>query len=193
MAAPTRALASSEQRSGGHGARPPALAAQHRPFHACHNGHSAQIATPSTPPFSALQDSDSEASTTQGHAVAAGQRAAQALAPSAPQASPAWARAGRAHGGPHGPQRAPKRLQRAKPAIQGITKPAIRRLARRGGVARVSSLVYEEARDALAEFLRGVIRGALTSAAHARRDAVTAFDVVHALKLKGRALCGCGA
>ena len=30
--------------------------------------------------------------------------------------------------------------------IQGITKPAIRRLARRGGVKRISGLIYEEAR-----------------------------------------------
>ena len=30
--------------------------------------------------------------------------------------------------------------------IQGITKPAIRRLARRGGVKRISGLMYEEAR-----------------------------------------------
>ena len=28
--------------------------------------------------------------------------------------------------------------------IQGITKPAIRRLARRGGVKRISGLIYEE-------------------------------------------------
>ena len=30
--------------------------------------------------------------------------------------------------------------------IQGITKPAIRRLARRGGVKRISGLIYEEVR-----------------------------------------------
>jgi histone H3 len=30
--------------------------------------------------------------------------------------------------------------------IQGITKPAIRRLARRGGVKRISGLIYEECR-----------------------------------------------
>ena len=30
--------------------------------------------------------------------------------------------------------------------IQGITKPAIRRLARRGGVKRISGLIYEETR-----------------------------------------------
>merc|ERR1712107_899393 len=33
--------------------------------------------------------------------------------------------------------------------IQGITKPAIRRLARRGGVKRISGLIYEEVRAVL--------------------------------------------
>ena len=35
------------------------------------------------------------------------------------------------------------------PASQGITKPVIRRLARRGGVKRISGLVYEETRGVL--------------------------------------------
>ena len=34
-------------------------------------------------------------------------------------------------------------------SIQGITKPAIRRLARRGGVKRISGLIYEETRGVL--------------------------------------------
>lgn len=33
--------------------------------------------------------------------------------------------------------------------LQGITKPAIRRLARRGGVKRISGLIYEETRGVL--------------------------------------------
>ena len=33
--------------------------------------------------------------------------------------------------------------------IQGITKPAIRRLARRGGVKRISGLIYEDDKRAL--------------------------------------------
>ena len=37
--------------------------------------------------------------------------------------------------------------------IQGITKPAIRRLARRGGVKRISGLIYEETRGVLKVFL----------------------------------------
>ena len=40
-------------------------------------------------------------------------------------------------------------LKRAEP-ILGITKPAIRRLNRRGGVKRISGLIYEEARNILA-------------------------------------------
>ena len=40
----------------------------------------------------------------------------------------------------------------------GITKPAIRRLARRGGVKRISGLIYEETRGVLKVFLENVIR-----------------------------------
>src|SRR6266511_1229875 len=42
--------------------------------------------------------------------------------------------------------------------IQGITKPAIRRLARRGGVKRISGLIYEETRGVLKVFLENVIK-----------------------------------
>jgi hypothetical protein len=40
--------------------------------------------------------------------------------------------------------------------IAGITKPAIRRLARRGGVKRISGLIYEETRGVLKIFLENV-------------------------------------
>jgi len=66
--------------------------------------------------------------------------------------------------------------------IQGISKPAIRRLARRGGVKRISGLVYEETRGVLRVFLENVIRDAVTYTDHARRKTVTAMDVVYALK-----------
>ena len=72
--------------------------------------------------------------------------------------------------------------------IQGITKPAIRRLARRGGVKRISGLIYEETRGVLKVFLENVIRDAVTYTEHARRKTVTALDVVHALKRQGRTL-----
>lgn len=69
--------------------------------------------------------------------------------------------------------------------IQGITKPAIRRLARRGGVKRISGLIYEETRGVLKVFLENVIRDSVTYTEHARRKTVTALDVVYALKRQG--------
>merc|ERR1711915_1071830 len=76
--------------------------------------------------------------------------------------------------------------------IQGITKPAIRRLARRGGVKRISGTIYEETRGVLKLFLENVIRDAVTYTEHARRKTVTAMDVVYALKRQGRTLYGFG-
>jgi histone H4 len=76
--------------------------------------------------------------------------------------------------------------------IQGITKPAIRRLARRGGVKRISGLIYEETRGVLKVFLENVIRDSVTYTEHARRKTVTAMDVVYALKRQGKTLYGFG-
>lgn len=74
--------------------------------------------------------------------------------------------------------------------IQGITKPAIRRLARRGGVKRISGLVYEETRGVLRSFLQNIIHDAIAYTEHARRKTVTAMDVVYALKKNGKAIYG---
>ncbi|KAL1842391.1 hypothetical protein VTJ49DRAFT_5350 [Mycothermus thermophilus] len=76
--------------------------------------------------------------------------------------------------------------------IQGITKPAIRRLARRGGVKRISAMIYEETRTVLKSFLESVIRDAVTYTEHAKRKTVTSLDVVYALKRQGRTLYGFG-
>ena len=72
--------------------------------------------------------------------------------------------------------------------IQGITKPTIRRLARRGGVKRISGLIYEETVGVLKVFLENVIRDAVTYTEHAKRKIVTAMDVVYSLKPQGKAL-----
>ncbi|XP_069054326.1 histone H4-like [Lepisosteus oculatus] len=74
--------------------------------------------------------------------------------------------------------------------IQGITKPAIRRLAHRGGVNRISRLNYEETRGVLKVFLENVTY--TEHAKHAKRKTVTAMDVVYALKRQGRTLYGFG-
>merc|ERR1711939_286109 len=64
----------------------------------------------------------------------------------------------------------------------------IRRLARRGGVKRISGLIYEETRGVLKVFLENVIRDAVTYTEHAKRKTVTAMDVAYALKRQGRTL-----
>ena len=81
---------------------------------------------------------------------------------------------------------------RSRPVIEGVTKPAIRRLARRGGVKRISSDIYKEVRDVLQLFLGNVVRDSITYTEHAKRKTVTAMDVVYALKRQGRTLYGFG-
>lgn len=76
--------------------------------------------------------------------------------------------------------------------IQGVTKPAIRRLARRGGVKRLSGLIYEETRGTLKVFLEQVISDAICYTEHAKRKTMTALDVVYALKRQGRTIYGFG-
>ena len=74
--------------------------------------------------------------------------------------------------------------------IRGITKPAIRRLARRGGVKRISELIYEETRNVLRVYLERLIHDSVTYTEHARRKTVVVLDVVYALKGQGCTLYG---
>ena len=69
-----------------------------------------------------------------------------------------------------------------KDTILGITKPTIRRLARRGGVKRISQLIYEETRNVLRSFLEDLLRDSVMYTEYANRKTVTAIDVVYALK-----------
>ena len=74
--------------------------------------------------------------------------------------------------------------------IQRITKPAIRRLARRGGVKWMSGLVYEETRSVLNEFMEKILLNAITYTEHADRKTVNVVDVPHALERNARTLYG---
>ncbi len=82
--------------------------------------------------------------------------------------------------------------KKQRDVLLGITKPAIRRLARRGGVKRISNLIYEEIRTVLKAFLESIIRDSVTYTEHAKRKTVTAMDVVYALKRHGKCLYGYG-
>uniref|UniRef100_A0A8C4UFD7 Histone H4 n=1 Tax=Falco tinnunculus TaxID=100819 RepID=A0A8C4UFD7_FALTI len=56
--------------------------------------------------------------------------------------------------------------------IQGITKPAIRRLARRGGVKRISGLIYEETRGVADHVLQEDLQHAARLLVDEPRDAL---------------------
>ena len=71
-------------------------------------------------------------------------------------------------------------------------KSAVRRLARRGGVKRISSLIPSEVSAVLKAFLERVLKDAISYAEHARRKTVTTFDVVAALRRQHRTLYGFG-
>ncbi len=79
-----------------------------------------------------------------------------------------------------------------KPPMEGITKGDIRRLARRGGVKRISGVCYDDVRGALKEFLTKVVKDAVVYTEYANRKTVTAMDVVYALKRNGQTLYGFG-
>ena len=82
-----------------------------------------------------------------------------------------------------------KRVRKTtKEVILGITKPAIRRLARRGGVKRISNLIYEETRLVLKDYMETVVKDDVTYTEHAMRKIVTAMDVVYALKRQSKPL-----
>ncbi|CAG8562702.1 13321_t:CDS:2 [Cetraspora pellucida] len=74
--------------------------------------------------------------------------------------------------------------------IKGITKPALRRLARRGGVKRASAGIYEEARNALKHFLKEVLKDVITYVEYKDKKTITVMEMLLALKKRGRTLYG---
>jgi histone H4 len=84
-----------------------------------------------------------------------------------------------------------KRMKKLlKGNINGVTKGSIRRLSRRGGVKRISGLIYEEVRAVLKTFVDKTVRDSVSFTESAKKKTVTALDVVHALKNQGRMLYG---
>ncbi|KAJ2906314.1 putative hhf2p protein, partial [Zalerion maritima] len=75
-------------------------------------------------------------------------------------------------------------------SIQGITKPTIRRLARRGGVKRISNLIYEDIRAVLKARIETIIRDCVIYVEHRQAKTVTVDDVIFALRRLGKPLYG---
>jgi len=76
--------------------------------------------------------------------------------------------------------------------VAGITKPAIRRIARRAGVKRISGLIYDYTREILKSFINKLVFATVNYTEHAKRKTVTALDVVYALKKRGLTIYGYG-
>ncbi|KAF4454508.1 histone H4 [Fusarium austroafricanum] len=77
-----------------------------------------------------------------------------------------------------------------KDSIRGVTRPAIRRLARRGGVKRISAGIYDEIRDALKARLEMILQNCVIYVEYRNAKTVTVHDVIHSLTRIGRPLWG---
>ncbi|KAM0154230.1 hypothetical protein ACHAQE_006092 [Botrytis cinerea] len=77
-----------------------------------------------------------------------------------------------------------------KDNINGITKGDIRRLARRGGVKRISSMIYGDVREAIKSRLNDVLKDCVALVEHSKRKTVTVNDVIWALRRQGRPIYG---
>jgi histone H4 len=79
-----------------------------------------------------------------------------------------------------------KRLKRTELKTQpALTRPSMRRLARRAGVKRISAGIYEETPAALRTWLTKIVADACVFTEHARRYTVTLNDILMALKRNG--------
>ena len=75
---------------------------------------------------------------------------------------------------------------------KGITKPALRRLARRGGVKRIAHQCYDDARNLVRSFVESVVYYSVIykSTRGKKAKVIGLKDVVFALKRRGNALVG---
>ncbi|KAF2273542.1 histone-fold-containing protein [Westerdykella ornata] len=74
--------------------------------------------------------------------------------------------------------------------IQGITKGDIRRLARRGGVKRMSATIYDDIRAALRQRLEMILKDAVAVAEHCGHSTVLVKHVIYALNKLGKPIYG---
>lgn len=85
----------------------------------------------------------------------------------------------------------PKSIQKriaseSKDVKLGITRSSIRRLARRGGIKRISTSIYDEARKEIYADAENILKKAITYTEHARRKTISKPDIQHALSIKNR-------
>ncbi|CAB4395647.1 histone-fold-containing protein [Rhizophagus irregularis] len=74
--------------------------------------------------------------------------------------------------------------------IKAITRPAIRRMARRGGVKRISGEIYEIARTCIKDFVTDVLKDCVSYVEYERKKTVGVMEMLLALKRQGRTIYG---
>ena len=90
-------------------------------------------------------------------------------------------------GGKSGAKRMDFGRKTLRESILGITKPAIRRLACRGGVKSISSYTYVETRAVLRRFLMNILHDSVDDTEPAKLNTtVTTLDVFYTFKCQGR-------
>ncbi|EPR79225.1 Histone H4 [Spraguea lophii 42_110] len=83
-----------------------------------------------------------------------------------------------------------KRHKKTGTTTLQISSPSIRRLARRAGVPRLSSGVYQEVNNILVGYLSSIVRLGISYCSHAKRKTVQTSDVMYALKRSGTKILG---
>ncbi|KAJ6603488.1 histone H4 [Mycena vulgaris] len=87
----------------------------------------------------------------------------------------------------------PRRRRISRSSLWGVgvgTKPTIKRLGRRGGVKRLSGMMYEETRGCMFGYLRCLNGHTVLYTTDGDRTTVSSDDVEHALRRSGRILYG---
>jgi histone H4 len=78
-----------------------------------------------------------------------------------------------------------KRRRILRDNIQGITKPAIARLAHRAGIKRISYFVYEEVRGVILVTLSSILKNIIALAGHEDAKTLKVKNLLDALAVKG--------
>ncbi|KAK2825713.1 hypothetical protein FQN49_007440 [Arthroderma sp. PD_2] len=90
----------------------------------------------------------------------------------------------------------PKRYRKnSRDNIMGVTKPAIRRLARRGGVIRMQKAIYGTVREIIVARLEKILQQVVhllesTDTPAKARKTVTTADIIYVLKRLGTTVYG---
>ncbi|PSN62203.1 histone-fold-containing protein [Corynespora cassiicola Philippines] len=75
-------------------------------------------------------------------------------------------------------------------SIRGVTKGDIKRLARRGGIKRISGMIYDDVRQVMKERLENILRQCVAIVDLSGRKTVTVRDIIFTLNRFGQPVYG---